>query len=137
MRSTKENRCVTIGQIPGSEEVSVLVDALESQLELEDIDKAPCCLPREPAAFHEKPAASHENGCLLRTPATYRRLQDFVTCSKKYPGYSAVGCFTIPNSLATSSPYASKSTRLRTGVKIYGGGVYICHTLGNRALQRT
>jgi hypothetical protein len=102
-RSTKEKRFVTIGQVPGSEEVY-------RQLELEDIGIAPYRLPREPAA-------SHENGCLLRTPATYRRLQDFVTCSKKYPGYSAVGCFTIPNSLATSTPYASKSTRLRTGVK--------------------
>jgi hypothetical protein len=105
-------------KVPGSEEVSVLVEALESQLELEGIDKAPCCLPQE------------------QLPATYRRLQDFVTCSKKYPGYSAVGCFTIPNSLATSSPYIRKSTALRTGVKVYGGGVYIYHTPGNRALQR-
>ena len=91
-RSTKERRSVTVGQVPRSEEVSILVEALKSKLELEDIDKAPCCLPQEPTA-------SHENGCLLHTPATYRRLQDFVTCSKKYPGYSAVGCFTIPHSL--------------------------------------
>ena len=102
-RSTKEKRFVTVGQVPGSEEVSALVEALESQLELEDIDKAPCCLPRRTCCLPREPAVSHKNGCLLRTPATYRRLQDFVTCSKKYPGYSAVGCFTIPNSLATSS----------------------------------
>jgi hypothetical protein len=49
----KEKRFITIGQVSGSEDVSVLVEALESQLELGDVDKTPCCLPREPAAFHE------------------------------------------------------------------------------------
>ena|SRR5271156_612135 len=85
-RPTKEKRFVTIGQVPGSEEVSALVEALELQLELEDIAKAPCCLPRGSAASHENRPPPNETGCLLRTPATYRRLQDFVTCSKKYPG---------------------------------------------------
>ena len=37
----KKKRFVTIGQEPGPEEVSILSEALESQLELEDIDRAP------------------------------------------------------------------------------------------------
>jgi hypothetical protein len=104
-RSIKEKRFVTIGQVLGSEDVSVPVEALESQLELGDVDKAPCGLPREPAAFHENLLPP------TRTVALYAHLlctaasKIFVTCSKKYPGYSAVGCFTIPNSLATFSPY--------------------------------
>jgi hypothetical protein len=91
-RPTKEKRFVTIGQVPGSEEVSALVEALELQLELEDIASTLlpppriCCLPRESAASHENRPPPNENGCLLRTPPTYRRLQDFLTCSKKCPG---------------------------------------------------
>jgi hypothetical protein len=46
-RSTKEKRFVTIEQVLGSEEVSVLVETLESQLELGDVGKAPRCLSRE------------------------------------------------------------------------------------------
>jgi hypothetical protein len=143
-RPTKEKRFVTVGQVPGSEEVSALIEALELQLELEDIAKhlaaSPedllpppriCCLPREPAASQRDWLPSTHT-CYVPPPPRFRNLLEEVP-----PGYSAVGCFTIPNSLVTSSPYVSKSTRSRTGVKIYGGRVYICYTPGNRAVQRT
>jgi hypothetical protein len=39
--------------------------------------------------------------CLLRVPAAYHGLLDFVARSKKYLRYRAVGCFTTADSLST------------------------------------
>src|SRR5271156_5812461 len=70
-RSTKEKRFVTVGQVPGSEEVSALVEALESQLELEDIDKAPCCLPRRTCCLpRERLPSAHT--CYVPPPPRFR-----------------------------------------------------------------
>ena len=52
------------------------------------------------------------------------------------PQAPSVDSFTTPDSLSASSPWISTATRLSNGVKIYDGGVCICHTPGSKVLQR-